>query len=46
LRIYVTDNSKIEREIGWSPKKTPTEIFADIHHWINKNEKQLENILK
>lgn len=46
LRIYITDNSKIEREIGWKPKKTATEIFADIHQWINKNEKQLENILK
>ncbi|MCP9762733.1 NAD-dependent epimerase/dehydratase family protein [Lacihabitans soyangensis] len=46
LRIYITDNSKIEREIGWSPKKTANEIFADIHQWIVKNEKQLENILK
>jgi CDP-paratose 2-epimerase len=46
LRIYITDNSKIEREIGWKPKKTATEIFSDIHQWVNKNEKQLENILK
>ena len=46
LRIYITDNSKIEREIGWTPKKTANEIFADIHQWIVKNEKQLENILK
>jgi len=46
LRIYITDNAKIEREIGWFPQKTPNEIFADIHLWIVKNEKQLENILK
>lgn len=46
LRIYITDNSKIQREIGWSPQKTASQIFSDIHQWINKNEKQLENILK
>jgi CDP-paratose 2-epimerase len=46
LRIYITDNSKIEREIGWSPQKTASQIFSDIHQWINTNEKQLENILK
>jgi len=46
LRIYITDNSKIQREIGWAPRKTPLQIFSDIHQWINKNEKQLENILK
>jgi CDP-paratose 2-epimerase len=46
LRIYITDNSKIEREIGWSPNKTVSDIFQDIHQWIVKNEKQLENILK
>ncbi len=46
LRIYITDNSKIEREIGWTPSKTASDIFADIHQWIVNNEKQLENILK
>jgi len=46
LRIYVTDNSKIESEILWMPTKTPHDIFSDIFNWINKNEKQLENILK
>lgn len=46
LRIYITDNSKIEQEIGWKPLKTPSQIFSDIYHWISENEKQLENILK
>jgi CDP-paratose 2-epimerase len=46
LRIYITDNTKIETELGWRPKRNPREIFSDIHAWINNNEKELENILK
>ena len=46
LRIYITDNSKIETEIGWKPKKSVEIIFDDIYNWIKENEKQLESILK
>ena len=46
LRIFITDNSKIQSEIGWKPKNNPIQIFADIHTWITKNEKQLQHILK
>jgi CDP-paratose 2-epimerase len=46
LRIYVTDNTKIETEIGWKPKHNVIDIFQDIFNWIHQNEKQLEGILK
>ncbi len=46
LRIFVTDNSKIENEIGWKPKKSVEIVFQDIYDWIKENEKQLESILK
>ncbi|HLO43023.1 MAG TPA: NAD-dependent epimerase/dehydratase family protein [Leadbetterella sp.] len=46
LRIYITDNAKIEAETGWTPKRNAREIFVDIHSWIRDNERQLENILK
>jgi CDP-paratose 2-epimerase len=46
LRIYITDNAKIEAETGWAPKRSAREIFVDIHSWISDNERQLENILK
>lgn len=46
LRMYITDNSKIESEIGWKPKKSVETIFQDIYLWIKDNEKQLESILK
>ena len=46
LRIYITDNSLIEKEIGWKPTKKAEEIFTDIFFWIKENETQLESILK
>lgn len=46
LRMYITDNSLIEKEIGWKPKKSVETVFTDIFHWIKDNEKQLESILK
>jgi len=42
----VTDNTKIETEIGWKPKYNVEDIFQDIFNWIHQNEKQLEGILK
>lgn len=46
LRMYITDNSLIEKEIGWKPKKSVETVFEDIYKWIQCNEKQLESILK
>lgn len=46
LRIFITDNSLIEKEIGWKPKRSIEVVFQDIHDWIKDNEKQLETILK
>ena len=46
LRIFITNNSRIEDEIGWKPKKSVETVFRDIYEWIRTNEKQLETILK
>jgi len=46
LRIFITDNSLIERETGWKPTKSVETVFNDIYKWIQANEKQLETILK
>lgn len=46
LRMYITDNSLIEKEIGWTPKRSVEMVFQDIYNWIKDNEKQLESILK
>lgn len=46
LRIYVTDNTKITNEIGWSPKYKVKDILQDVYTWIHTNEKDLINMLK
>jgi CDP-paratose 2-epimerase len=45
LRMYITDNSRIQNEIGWTPKRSAEQIFTDIFHWIRQNESQLKPIL-
>ncbi|NOU18264.1 MAG: NAD-dependent epimerase/dehydratase family protein [Bacteroidales bacterium] len=46
LRIFISDNTKIENEIGWKPQKSVENIFSDVFAWINKNEQKLKTILK
>jgi len=46
LRIFITDYSKIENEIGWKPKFLIDDIFKDIYEWIYTNEEKLKNILQ
>ncbi len=46
FKIFITDNTKIENEIGWKPKQSVENIFSDIFNWINQNEDQLKSILK
>lgn len=45
LRCFITDNTRIESEIGWAPEHSIEDIFSDIFHWINENENKLKPIL-
>lgn len=45
MRIFITDNSKIESEIQWKPEKSVADVFEDIYDWIKSNENQLKSIL-
>lgn len=45
LKAYITDNSKIEKEVGWKPKLKVETIFSDIFLWLEDNENKLKNIL-
>lgn len=45
IRIYVTDNSKINAVSGWKPLIKPKEIISEIHTWINENQNILRGIL-
>lgn len=45
IRLYITDNAKINALTQWSPKITVPQIMDDIFLWIKNNEKQLKPIL-
>ncbi len=45
IRMYVTDNTKVTNELGWSPKIGSKQIIEDIFLWIKENEDTLKPIL-
>lgn len=45
LRIYVSDNSKIEGEKIWQPEKNVKDILSDVFTWIRNNEQSLKPLL-
>jgi CDP-paratose 2-epimerase len=44
IRIYLSDISKVSKELGWKPKQTTYEILLEIYKWIFDNKKQLKPI--
>jgi CDP-paratose 2-epimerase len=45
IPYYITDNSRITKTIGWTPKIKPFEIVEDIADWINTNKEYLHSLL-
>lgn len=45
VRIYISDNSYVERIIGWKPKKTFKQTLENIYKWIRDNKNMLQPIL-
>lgn len=45
IRVYLTDNSFVQKVTGWAPKYTPDKIIEEITGWIIANEKDLKPIL-
>jgi nucleoside-diphosphate-sugar epimerase len=39
--IYITDNRKVERVLGWQPRVNLAEGLGSIPAWIDKNEAEL-----
>ena len=46
IRIYITDNSKVNKITGWKPEITMREILEEIYTWLKENENSLRHILK
>jgi len=45
LKLFITDNSKIENLANWSPKRDITTTIKDIVNWMDENKIQLKIIL-
>jgi CDP-paratose 2-epimerase len=43
--LYITDNARIERTLGWSPRRTMQGLVEDVHAWITSNEASLRPIV-
>jgi len=43
MRVYITDNAKIETETGWKPTHNAETVLTDIFNWLNKNESQIKS---
>lgn len=43
--LYISDCSRLFERTDWRPRRTPREIFADIHAWVETNEPALEAAL-
>jgi CDP-paratose 2-epimerase len=46
IRIYITDNSKINNDCGWKPKKNLEATVEDIFKWCTKNETLLRKAIQ
>ena len=45
LRIYITDNTYVTRDTGWSPSRDLEDIITDINSWIEQHSRVLERVL-
>jgi len=45
VRIYISDNAKVEQNLGWRVRKTPRDILSDIYNWIRDNEGIIEKTI-
>lgn len=46
IKLYITDNSAVQRATGWIPKRDLEAIFSDTHTWLQQNAEQLRTILE
>ena len=45
MRVYITDNALITRDLGWAPRKNLSQIIEDINSWMDVYQTQLRGIL-
>lgn len=44
IKVYITDNHKVNKELKWHPKIDARNTFLDIFKWIQRNESGLKRL--
>ncbi len=42
IKIYLSDNSKVRKDLNWQPKITAQDILVGVYEWIKNNEGQIK----
>lgn len=45
IKIYLSDNAKVKKDLGWQPKKNAEDILVGVYEWIKENEGQINKSL-
>ncbi len=45
IALYITDNTKVTKELGWQPDMSAEEILEEIYCWISQYERQIRESL-
>ncbi|MDZ4840403.1 MAG: hypothetical protein SGJ04_10405 [Bacteroidota bacterium] len=43
--MYISDNSKLEAQFNWKPRKTMTDLVVETTEWLVANQASLTHIL-
>jgi CDP-paratose 2-epimerase len=44
LRLYITDNSRIHKTLGWLPGRTPRDTLTKLFDWIKESEPLVRHV--
>lgn len=44
-KVFISDNTKVNKEIGWAPTTPPSEGIPKLIDWVNKNRELIRLIL-
>ncbi len=42
VKLYVTDNARVTRATGWSPRRSPRDVMQDLHDWMSAHADVLQ----
>lgn len=45
IRIYITDNARVQKAYDWRPRLGVEQLLDDIHRWIDANAEDLRPVL-